>query len=101
VKGTTALSVMRAGLALQAAYRLALEDDTCPVQLAGQLGQVQRLAARLVDVPMPPGDPLAEEQSHVSTARCPSCGLARLVTPLSTPECPRCHAVHSWDALPL
>lgn len=102
MRGTTALAIMRAGLALQAAHRLAQEDTQVPAQLAVHLGQLQRIAAVLVDVPMPPGaDPHAEELGHVTTATCPGCGLARLVTPLSTPECPRCHAVHTWAGIPL
>ena len=95
MKATTATAVMRAGLAIRCAIQLVDEDDTAPAKLSELMHSLDRLADRLVDVPMPPPAQLeAEELSRMTSATCPSCGLARIVTPLSTPECPRCHHVH-------
>jgi hypothetical protein len=87
------MGVMRAGLAIQEALRLA-EDDPSPnaQRLAEVIRKLEPVARRLVDIPLPPQ--LAEdaelEPGPSRTLTCPRCRLGRIVTALSSPACPRC-----------
>lgn len=96
MKSVTAMAVIRAGLAIQEAIRLVDEDDTVTPGHRQLLHRLDRTAATLVDVPLPPRAYTEEEEpGPPRQVRCPRCDLARIVTALSDPACPRCGTVDS------
>ncbi len=93
MKSVTAMAVIRAGLAIQEAIRLVDEDPTVAEGHRAVLHRLDRTAALLVDVPLPPNAYPTEEPGPPRRVTCPRCQLGRIITALSAPECPRCGAV--------
>jgi hypothetical protein len=93
VRSVTAMAIIRAGLAIQEAVRLVDEDPTVAEGHRTLLHRLDRTAELLVDVPLPPNPYPEEEPGPPRRIICPRCQLARIVTALSSPECPRCGAV--------
>lgn len=91
----TAAAIRLAGQALRAAITEARGDLEAPPQLRTVLGDpaLWRLAQRLEDVPTPPTVPMVADPMHGAAARCDSCGVGRIITPLSSLTCPACGVV--------
>lgn len=92
----TAAAIRLAGQALRAAITEARGDLEAPPQLRTVLGDpaLWRLAQRLEDVPTPPTAMVDDPSTFATeTARCGSCGVARIITPLSAEACPACGLV--------
>jgi hypothetical protein len=73
----------------------AREDLTAPPQLRTTLGDptLWRLAQRLEDVPMGTTVPMVADPMHGAAGTCDSCGVGRIITPLSSLTCPACGVV--------
>lgn len=90
MRSVTAMAVIRAGLAIQEAIRLVDDDATVTDGHRELLHKLDRVAQVLVDVPLPPNPYPDDEPGPPRRVSCRRCHLARIVTALSAPECPRC-----------
>ena len=93
------MAIRRAGQYLQLAILEARLDTSTPPELRVALAGLTPLANRMEDVPTPTvmvGDPTP---MAIAATTCVSCGVGRILTPLSPPACPSCGVVPEVTAM--